>query len=271
MRRQGVARGDDLALALALAWPGERLLLEADPTGGDLAFRLRGTDGGLGLDPEPSVLSLAVDARTGLEAGSFPSYAQTTCAGRAVIPGAPTAEDHQPMRELWARVAAEAAAWDGVVLAELGRLHPGHPGLPLLHAAAVVVIAGSDHSVEGLYRLRHRVAELEHLRSHHPGAAVPRAGTHDVGVAVAVIETRVRNRVAIEQATRVLRSAGSAAFVAGWLASDPSGVSTLYAGRPERRLARCALVTSARALAQALIARWPDLAAAPSSTEGVVV
>jgi hypothetical protein len=254
-----------LALALALVWPGERLLLEADPAGADLAFRLRRPGGGLGVDPEPSVLSLAVDARAGLAPGSLPGFAQQTAYGVPLIPGPATREDHHPMGELWAGVAAEAAVWDGVVVADLGRCHPGHPAMPLVQAANVVLVLARP-TVEGLYRLRHRVIQLERLRGgqHDP--------THDdsAGVAVAVLASRGQRRDGIEQATRLLRAAGSAAVVAGAVSFDPAGVAALYAARKRRRLTRSALVASAAVLAETLVSRWPGLATARPSRQQVV-
>jgi len=54
------------AVALAMAWPGGRAVFEADPSGGDLAFRaLHATAGGL-LAAEPGLLTLAADTRSGL-------------------------------------------------------------------------------------------------------------------------------------------------------------------------------------------------------------
>ena len=43
-----------LAVALGLVWPVQRLVLEADPAGGDLAFRMRQPGGGGPLGPDPS-------------------------------------------------------------------------------------------------------------------------------------------------------------------------------------------------------------------------
>ena len=58
-----------LAVALGLVWPVPRLVLEADPAGGDLAFRMRHTDGGGPLNPDPSAATLAAAVRAGLAHG----------------------------------------------------------------------------------------------------------------------------------------------------------------------------------------------------------
>jgi len=248
-----------LTLALGLVWPGERLVLEADPAGADLAFRLRRRDRGAGLDPDPSVLSLAVDARAGLAPESLPSYAQPTTLGVAVIPGAPTAEDHQPMRDLWQRVAAEAAAWRGVVLTDLGRLQPGHPARSLAQAATVMLLL-TRPALEGLYRMRHRVIELAQLL----GSQEER-----LPIAVAVLAPPTQRRAAVDHVTRVVRAAGSSAMVAGCFAADPLGERALY-GAEQRQLTRSPLVASASALAEALTDRWPELNGEQPQSSGVV-
>ena len=166
------------------------------------------------------------------------------------------------MRELWPRTASEAAAWNGVVIADLGRLQPGHPALPLVQAAAVVVVLARP-SVEGLYRLRHRVAELEHLFAGAAHAETP-------GLAVAVLAARGRRRAAVDQTRRVLGAAGLAAGVAGAVTADPGGVAAVYSSRRGRRLTRSSLLTSTAELAQALVGDWPRLAVAQPSTQGVV-
>ncbi len=97
-----------LALALGMAWPADRLVLEADPSGGDALFYLPHADGGL-LHPEPTLLSLTADARAHLDPRSLPDYAQPTSLGVPVILGPPTPEAFAPTGPLWPRL-DEAAA-----------------------------------------------------------------------------------------------------------------------------------------------------------------
>ena len=77
------------ATALGIVWPGERLLLEADPSGGDLALRMRTAQGQL-LARQPAVRALAVDARSGAVVESLTSYAHQTSLGVPVIPATAT-------------------------------------------------------------------------------------------------------------------------------------------------------------------------------------
>ena len=50
------------AITLAAVWPRRALLAELDPTGGDVALRLRGPRGAP-LSPEVGLISLAVGVR----------------------------------------------------------------------------------------------------------------------------------------------------------------------------------------------------------------
>ena len=92
------------------------------------------------------------------EAGPLP-FAQDTSLGVPVVPGVLSAERFRALRSLWPRVAGELAAWPGTVIADLGRLQPGNPALPVAQAStAVLLLTRAD--LEGLYHLRDRVAEL---------------------------------------------------------------------------------------------------------------
>ena len=52
------------AITLAAVWPRRALLAELDPSGGDVALRLRGPRGAP-LSPEVGLISLAVGVRRG--------------------------------------------------------------------------------------------------------------------------------------------------------------------------------------------------------------
>lgn len=226
-----------LALALGVVWPGERLVVEMDPAGGDLAF-------GLGLGPEPTVLSLATDARAGLAEGALGSYAQLVPGlGIAVLPGALNAERFAPMARLWPQVAGESARWPGTVIADLGRLLPGSPSLVVAQAAGTVLVVARP-TVGGLHRLRDRVAVL--------AAATGRAGQEQSPVAVVMVCRSREERSVLEQTRRMLESAGSVVRVVGFVADDPGAVELLWSGRMTRALQRSELLRSARTLAEVL-------------------
>jgi hypothetical protein len=233
-----------------MVWPGQRLVLEADPSGGDLAFRARQPGGGL-LAAEPSVLTLAADSRTGLPDGGFARYAQPTTWGVPVIQGAPGAAGFAPLRNLWPAVAAEAGRWPGTVVADLGRLQPGHAALPVAQACTAVLVLARV-SVEGLFHLRERIGDLAHAvgdpsRSRNP-------------VAVVVLTRRREAGAAVRHVSRMLEAVGSPIPVAGVLAEDAAAARELAAGEMTRRLTGGDLLRSAGELVGTVCRWWPELA-----------
>lgn len=249
-----------LATALAIAWPGRRLLLEADPSGGDLAFRARAAATGELLADRPGLLTLAADARGALPAEVLPHYAQATAWGVPVVVGPPGAQSYTPVRALWPAVAQVAAAWPGTVIADLGRLQPGNPAVSLARAATAVLVL-AEVSVEGLYHLRERVNELAHVlgdptRSHNPVAVVVAAGRKDAGSAV-------------RQVTHLLQAGGSPIPVAGVAAVDPVAAQQLREGQLSKRAAAGDLLTGARELAATVCAWWPQLAVPADQPQAV--
>lgn len=251
-----------LATALGMAWPGRRLLLEADPGGGDLAFWARHADTGGLLADKPGLLALAADARTGLPAEVLPRYAQPTTWGVPVVVGPPSAQAYAPMRALWPAVAEVTAGWPGTVIADLGRSQPGNPAVAVARAATAVLVL-TRVSVGDLYHLRERVNELAHTlgdpsRSQHP-------------VAVVVAAPRKEASAAVRQVTHMLQAAGSPIPVAGVAAVDPAGAGQLRSGTVSKRVSGGDLVKSAQELAATLGSWWPHLlvaADAGGSTPG---
>lgn len=246
-----------LATVLAMVWPTERVLLEADCSGGDLPFRLRHADGDRLLDPQPSVLALAADARGPLPTGGLLRYAQPSTLEVPVIPGALSAEAFGPMARLWPPVASAAAAWSGTAIADLGRLQPGDPALPIAAAStAVLLLAPAD--LEGLYHLRERVTELTNTLGDP---------AHDRSPITVVVRVRPgrEGKAALRQVQQLLEACGSAVPVAGLFADDTAGADGLRAGELSRRLLGSELVRSGRALAETVLSWCPQLLT-PSTT-----
>lgn len=239
------------ATALAAVWPGERVLLEADPSGGDLALRLRSPEDGE-LAVSPTVTSLAADAREGVAAGALARYAQPTGLGFAVLIGPPTAEGMEPVARLWPRVADAAQTWPGTVIADVGRLQLRHAASPLAAAATAVVLVTRAAAREDLYHVRERASELAGRLGQGPHGRSP--------LAVVVVCTSASAGSAIAQVQQVLASqaATSTIPVAGAIAMDRRAVDALR-GMPGRRLASSDLLRSARAVTETLIGWFPEL------------
>jgi hypothetical protein len=134
------------ALALGMVWPTDRVVVEADPSGGDFLFGLRASTGGR-LAADRSVIELANGARV-RATQPVPCYAQLTTLGVAVVPGALGPETFRGMANLWPRVAAVGAAWPGTVIADLGGVQPGHPA----DIGRAVSAAGSGSGARGCAR-----------------------------------------------------------------------------------------------------------------------
>lgn len=240
-----------LAVALGLVWPGRRLVLEADPSGGSLTFRTRGVGTGGMLSLEPSVASLGAACRLGLSPASVARYVQPTTLGVDVIPGVLTPERYEPIRGLWPQIGAQLAGWPGTVIADLGRLQPGNAAMPVAHAATAVLLLGRADT-EGLFGLRERAADLVHQLG-DPSRDRP-------SLSVVLTGPVKQRKDAVRAAEQMLTAAGIPVPVAGYIAEDPAGAQGLWDGQVTRRVAGSELVRSARALAETVIGWWPHLA-----------
>jgi hypothetical protein len=246
-----------LATALGLVWPIDRVVLEADPSGGDLAFRLRSPRGEF-LDSNRSVLEVAADAREGLPPGALARYAEPTSLGVPVLKGRLSPEAFAPMARLWPRVAAEAHNWPGTVVADLGRLQPGNAAGPLAGQATAVLLV-TRLGVEALYRLRDRAGEL-----------APRLGQGHHGrspLAVVVVCPPRSHASAMRQVQQVLAVEGptSTIPVVGFVADDPRGVEALWSPEPSKRLLGSEFMRSVHTLSETLLTWWPQFhAGAPA-------
>lgn len=149
------------ALALAAVWPApQRLVLEADPSGGDLGAWLA-------LPPAPGLASLAAAIRHDHQPGAAWRHAQALSSGLSVVIAPAGGEQAAACLATLASPRA-GAGWLGagdqaVVIADCGRLDPWSPAFAVAAQAAVTVLL-----------VRPQVSELSHLSERVPGLA--RAG-----------------------------------------------------------------------------------------------
>jgi hypothetical protein len=229
------------ALALAAVWPRHCVLVEADPAGGDLPYRLRRADGNpLALDR--GVVSLATAARAAADPRILDQHTQDLAGGLPVLIGPTSSLQASGLEASWPRLAALLSGTDDVdVLADVGRLSASTP-TPLLTVADLVVLT-----------CRADVASVAHTR-----AALRQLNrTHSLTPVVMVIG----GSRAVAQVREALRPLGEVDVV-GPLADDPPAAAGL-AGRWTRRLDRSGLVTSARAVARILDTRLAERAPSP--------
>lgn len=137
------------ALALAATWKSaeRRLLVEADPSGGDLGLWL-------GLPAAAGLAGLAAAARRGHD-GDLPWRHARELTGGTHLVTAPAGADQAAAcvaALTTAGLPEELADAPEPVLADCGRLYPGSPAIALAAAAAVTLLV-----------IRPRVSELAHL------------------------------------------------------------------------------------------------------------
>jgi hypothetical protein len=136
------------SIALAARWPSpvRPLLVEADPSGGDLAMRFA-------LTSTPGLLSLAAAARRSDDPALVGQHAQLLPGGAIQVVAAPPDTDRSraALRALTPDpgngagiVRAAANAPETVIIADCGRIDDASPTMPLVRAAdAMVLLTGA--------------------------------------------------------------------------------------------------------------------------------
>ena len=232
------------ATVLSMLWPGDRLLLEADPSGGDAALRLRTPQGQL-LARQPSLRSLAVDARSGNLPHPLLSYAHETNLGLPVIPATDMrTEDFALISRQWPAIAAAADHWAGTVIADLGRLQEDSSTGPVAALSGLVLLIARS-TPESLYHLRERADAL---------AARLGQGAHGRSPLVVAVMCPAQERAGRLRDVRMHFAAEATTSVipiVGWIAEDERSVHALRAGQLTK-LHRGDLFTSVRELIQTL-------------------
>jgi hypothetical protein len=254
------------ATVLGMVWPGERVLLEADPSGGDAVLRLRTPTGQL-LPPQSGLRGLAVDARNGNLPTSLLGYAHQTSLGLPVIPATDMrSEDFTVIARYWPAIATAVDRWPGTVIADLGRLQEDSPAGAVAAASRIVLLIARS-TPEGLYHLRERASALLARLGQGAHARSPLA----VAIICPARDRAIRLRDV--QAHLAAEASTSTIPVAGWIAEDERSVQGLREGQLTKKLLGGDLLGSARELAQTLLAWWPptDLSSAqaqPSQASG---
>ncbi len=253
------------ALALAALWPRPVLLADCDTAGGDVALRMP-TPAGPPPDPEVGLVSMAAAARHGLSAGSLTPHLQQVVGGLDVLVGLRSPEQGVGLDPLWPALGGLLANLEGTdVVADLGRVGPGAPTLPLLRSAHLVVLVCRP-SVASVFHTRERLAALTTtLRSSSVDAVrtavLVVADAQQAGDVRAVHEALARQEHAPDHVWQLSHDAKGAAIFDGAVVS-----------RPERTLlVRSASVVAAAAAAvvapftrPAPVVAGLDVAAAPT-------
>lgn len=242
---KGAPGATSTALVLGAVWPRRAVVVELDPSGGDLSLRCRHVSGGQ-LAATPNLLGLTAAVRSGgVDADVITRYAQPLKSGGLVVPGVMSAEQAAGMVQLWPAVADACVDADVDVVADLGRISTGAPTMPVAAAADTVVVVATA-SLEGVLHLRER---LTHLIT-----ALGRRGSGAATRVLPVLVTSDRHaHVELAEVTDVLATAGLPFAEVGFVAHDPAALQRLQDGEsPEGRLRRSLLIRTARTVVDQL-------------------
>ena len=153
-----------LALALAAVWPDRAILVEADASGGDLAFRCR-HDGGGEVATTPSLTSLAAATRGGRAGVGSPhgnllrEHTQVLASGVRVVPGLLGPAQATAVEHLWENVAALAATTQEPVVADVGRIAGSASARAFLDPSDIAVVV-CQPTLESLVHTRSLLTSL---------------------------------------------------------------------------------------------------------------
>ena len=213
------------ALTLSLGWPGQVILAECDPSGGDI---LAGLFAGH-LPARNGLLALAIEAGQnpdGLAAALWPQLIELDDErGRLLLAGLSDPRQSTGLAPAWPVLATMLAAQPADVIADCGRLDAGGAPEPVLTVASLVVLVLRP-SLRQVSKARARVEMLKQLLGEDGRLALLLVGegTHsprEVGRALGVAGDRhaaVRRqgrRRAVGRRRQPPRAAGQAA--------DPGG------------------------------------------------
>jgi hypothetical protein len=214
------------ALALALTWPGQVIVAECDPSGGDV---LAGLFAGH-LAAGTGLLPLAMEAGASAESMAAALWRHVVDLdgerSRLLLPGLTDARQATGLAPSWPALASALAALPADVIADCGRLDPFPPCAPVLAAAQVAVLVLRPN-LRQVSKARQRIEMLAELRGSRQQIVLLLVGREG------------------HSAKEVAGALG--APVVGSLAVDPKTASVLSDGAGSRRgLAARPLLRSAR-------------------------
>lgn len=230
------------ALALAAVWPRPVVLLEADPSGGDLAYRCTAAHGGP-VTANRGLLKLAAAVRGGVPgSGVVVDEAQLLACGVDLVQGVTRSGQARAFSGLWPTIAAACVGAEVDVIADLGRLD---------RASAVMPVA--EHSTHLLTVATPTLESVMHLREDVPDlmATLARAGTIPIAPVLVGPDARAdRDRADLDA---LLDQEGIAVRPSLSLPNDPKALARLEQGEsPTGRLGRTLLMRGAKTIAASL-------------------
>ena len=242
-----------LALTMAAVWPDQApTLLEADPTGGDLAFRCRHASG-REVATSPNLVALATAVRGSsldglVDPGLVTEHSQPLACGVQLVPGVPAPAQARGLGSLWGQIAQAATGSSTDVIADLGRLDRTGPTTQFAAAADMVVVVIAP-TLESVMHVRHLILDVTPTLADR----VPARPGGPVWVPVVVGPHRQAAGDAAD-IDSILGGLGMPLERTVPVAHEPRALAELEAGaNPGGRLARTHLLQTTRALVETLV------------------
>lgn len=229
------------AMLFAALWPRPSVMVECDPSGGDVALRMPGVDGET-LDPNPGLLNLVAAGRKSLYPELVPQHAQQIVGGLDVITGMTAPEQAAGLGQ-WGQLGllfAHLPGTDSVV--DLGRVGAETPQNALLASASAVVML-VDTVPSSVIHLRERLRKISDTLGGAAGAPIY----------VVVVAPPKRSRTVNEIRDAIDRS-GTPVAAVHHLAEDVSGAG-FFLGQVSGNPSRTHLVRSAQPIVDEIAAR----------------
>lgn len=225
------------ALAIGSAWPGPAVVVEASPTGGDLAIRLRPK--GSVLPETPTVLSVVAASRGAEGTNAVINHSHPLNSTTTVVPGPALVEQLTNIRD-WSPLADALSRSSVPVFADLGHLHAASATIAVAARADLVVVV-SRPDMASVVRVRERLVRAATDLARVRGTAPP--------LFPLLVSTSRHGQADVADLLAVLAETPARPFLvdAGFLALDPAAVRRLEVGEePSGRLSRTALMRTAR-------------------------
>ena len=141
MSAKGAPGATTTAMLVAALWPQDTLLVDADPSGGDVALRLPRLDG-RALDRDRGLLSLLPLARRGVTPELVREHTQVALGGQRVLAGLAGPEQSRAVGPLWQTLAEAFARLPGAdVVVDAGQVHSQSPHLALVHRSDALLVS----------------------------------------------------------------------------------------------------------------------------------
>lgn len=243
------------SVLLASIWPGEPILADLDPAGGDIALRYRDSSG-VPLDPDRGLLSLGAAVRRGIAEAQLTDHVQRIAGGLDVLTGVSSPDQVQGLGPTWQHLARSLRSVPGRdVIADCGRLAPGAATVPVLQSADAILMLARP-TLEGLSHLRELIRGLAELLQLGGYDAVP------VGIALIASYRDARTPGEVQS---IMDQAGLRASVLGILAEDDKAAAAIRTG-DSRRVRNSLLTRSAADIGDRLRAIRRDLSGAGDNT-----